>query len=519
MNIFRKLFAANPANPAQSRQAQMRVLTQETATYSMEEALGALANVQDIDAVLLKAGIGRDKLRVLEFDDEISAALETRRDAITAMPWRIEPALDSGRAGKKAAAAMWAMLEHMMPSIMRSAWDAVPYGYSVIECVYTQNDGIVTLERATGKPLEWFMPQRDGRLVYMADTGARDVVDTRFKFILTLRASSYIQPYGEALLSRLYWPWYLRQEGWKMWARHLERHGSPMLVGKLEIPKSDRPLTEPEQAAQQDAINAALSGLAAALDRAVRSATVASTADISAINPGNAGEAFNAFNAAIDKRIQKAVLGQTLTSDVGSYGSYAAAKVHDSVRTDKRNADLKLVGGAVQKIINAIADLNGWPRPVFDWMLESELEEARAARDAVLANAGIASFSRDYLLRVYDFEDSDLAPSPTMQKPAVQAASDSMALQFASNHDEPTRFTAGQQAVENQVYEALRETRQPLDITHIRSAIMGADSPEDLEQRLAVLLDKQDPDYADLLARAQFAASVLGYINAEEGRV
>lgn len=49
----------------------------------------------------------------------------------------------------------------------------------------------------------------------------------------------------------------------------------------------------------------------------------------------NAGQAFSVFQSAQDKRIQKVVLGQTLTTDVDGKGSYAAAKVHDSVRADR----------------------------------------------------------------------------------------------------------------------------------------------------------------------------------------
>lgn len=510
MNIFSRLFASKPKSLP-----KINTIAREIAVDQMA-AINALAKAEDPDEALKKAGLSRDKLRVLEYDDEISAALETRREAVLATPWRIEPAPDSGRVGRRAAEAVWENLEPMMPDIIRSAWDAVPYGYSVIECMYFTGESGVMLERATGKPFEWFEPRNDGTLMFRQSAGDAQEVDTRFKFFLTRRAPSYRQPYGEALLSRLYWPWYMRQEGWKLWARYLERHGSPMLVGRIDVPQPDRPLTQAEHEAMNEYIRKATDELAAALDRATRSATVATTADISAISPGNAGEAFEAFNKEIDKRIQKVILGQTLTTDVDGRGSYAAARVHENVRKDKRDADLRMVAGTVQRIVNALADLNGWPRPVFDWMLESELEIARAERDAILANANIVRFSKDYLLRVYDFEENDIIVNEQQATP-VQASLEGPRT-FAARLEAPQVFTAAQQAVEDQVSEALRLAGQPIDPNLFKVAIMGATSEDDLKERLSVLMDQQDPGFADLMAKAQFAANVLGYINAEEGR-
>ena len=39
-------------------------------------------------------------------------------------------------------------------------------------------------------------------------------------------------PRGKALMSRVYWLWYFKTNGWRFWAKYLERFGSPLLVGK-----------------------------------------------------------------------------------------------------------------------------------------------------------------------------------------------------------------------------------------------------------------------------------------------
>jgi hypothetical protein len=46
-----------------------------------------------------------------------------------------------------------------------------------------------------------------------------------------VREPTYRQPYGRALYSQLYWPWFFRKMGWQFWMKFLERWGTPFLVG------------------------------------------------------------------------------------------------------------------------------------------------------------------------------------------------------------------------------------------------------------------------------------------------
>lgn len=525
MRLFPRLFARDPRPSAHTaaandRPPKTRHLTTERAVDPTQAMLGALTAATDPDQALADAGLSRADLRRLEYDDEIGAALETRREAVLSTPWQLEPAPEDGKAGRLAAERIDDQLRPMMTDLVRAIWEAVPYGYSVIETVWARRDGNLAIDRAVGKPFEWFEPKNDGSLLYRPASGSPVTVDTRFKFLLTRRASTYRQPYGEAMMSRLYTPWFYRREGWRMWARYLERFGAPILAGKIEPPQADGPLSEEDEAAMDEALDRALAELSQALDEAVRSATVATTADISAIGPGNAGEAFQAFASRVDARIQKLVLGQTLTTDVGKSGSYAAANVHDRVRHDKRDADLRLVGATVQRLANAISDLNGWPRVAFDWTLPAELQVERAKRDATLRQAGITGFSDDYLLRAYDFAEGDLEPAQpsTAARPLSAAARGGYRFAAGDEPSTPTgRYTPGQQAVEDLIGTAESRTPEPIDAERIRMAIAAANDPDDLRERLSVLVDQGDPGFDDLVAHSQFAAAVLGYVHAEEG--
>ncbi len=67
------------------------------------------------------------------------------------------------------------------------------FGYSVQEAVYEQKpEGYIGLQWIGEKPMEWFEPKNDGRLIYRPDgTGVEREVDQVFKFFLTRRKATY----------------------------------------------------------------------------------------------------------------------------------------------------------------------------------------------------------------------------------------------------------------------------------------------------------------------------------------
>jgi hypothetical protein len=93
------------------------------------------------------------------------------------------------------------------------------------------------------------------------------------------------------------------------------------------------------------------------------------------------------------------VLGQTLTSSIGKGGgSFAAAKVHNEVREDKRRADVRMISGTGQRLVDALWELNGFPGEPPEFCMQDDvgLEQERADRDAVLVDLGVR-FTPEYV--------------------------------------------------------------------------------------------------------------------------
>jgi phage gp29-like protein len=475
---------------------------------AIEDVLNLLARLPDPDVMLAAKQLGRHELRKLEADDEISAALETRREAVLATPWRLEP-YDS-----EPAAWLWAELAPHIESLLRGAWSAVPYGFSVLEAVYrppapgAPRLGLAFVEE---KPLEWFEPRRDNSLWYTAPNGGMPVaVDTTAKFLLTRRQPTYRNPYGEALLSRLYWPWFFRHNGWRFWMQFLERFADPLLLGRVPV----RGVDAGDDQARLDAWVLGMQGLG--FESVVAVPLVDGQGDLTAVTSGAAGE-FEKVEAALLARIQRLILGQTLTSQVGASGSYAAAKIHNEVRDDKRRADLRLVTGTVQRLIDALWTLNTLPDapPTFILQDDQGLETERAARDAQLVEAGVLTLTEQYLLSNYPFEPGDFTLPVAAPAPPVALRAPQIDRSFAARPAQ--RFTQDQQLVEDLTAAALAQAASPIDAATLRQVIGAADSPADLAERLAALYTGTEAGaFQDLLERALFTADVLGYTTAEQ---
>lgn len=472
-----------------------KTLYQETA---IDLLVNNLFQYRDTDETLKKLGIDRKELRVLESDDEIYAAIETRREALIATPWRLEQGL------VRQNNFLWSELDKVITTVLRGAFNAVLYGYSVQEVIYQRyDDGKIGLREVSEKPFEWFEPKSDGRLLYRSMLNPNgEEVDKQFKFLLTIRNETYRQPYGEPLLSRLYWAWLFRVNGWKYWAKNLERAGTPFLKG-----------TAPNETLTDG--TPAIDHLSNVLNAAVSNATLALPDgwDAEFLSAQQTGATFEQFENAILKRIQKVILGQTLTSDVGKTGSFAAAKVHENVLSDRKMADIRLVTKTVQTLVNALHVLNGFTGEPPTFVLEDNtgLEIDRAGRDSQLVQAGVLKLTPDYLLRVYDYEEGDfeiptVAPTPIIDKPKPANFS-------ASN--EPVKFTADQQVVENLADNVLEKLNSPIPEQAIFNAIKAAKSHDDLADRLAVLFaDTDTKEFRTVLERATFAADLMGFANA-----
>lgn len=465
--------------------------------YTQEAVTQFLVNFgkqPDTDEVLRKAGITRHRLRVLLDDDEIAQVVETRIDALLATPLRVEPN-DTDEAQK-----LNLILKEWFHEIATGAMNALFFGYSVQEAVYElKPEGYVGIKWIGEKPMQWFEPKNDGRLIYRPEgMVAEHEVDQVFKFFLTRRKATYEQPYGKALLATLYWLFFFKQNGFKFWAKFLERFGTPILLGKCKD-------TETEDMSRALLNAHAQSVLSIDAEDDVQILSTSGTS-------GTAGAAFESFNNQLIRQIQKVVLGQTLTSGTDGKGSYSLGQVHENVRMDKLKSDIRLVTPTLQAVVDSLCVLNGWPKhTVMLGEKPKPLNKDQAERDVHLKNAG-ANLSKDYFIREYGLQEEDLVDQ-------VQTGFN----QFTALPRQAFNFkaSANKLSPEQQEVEELTDGQdlELLKPDQVKELVFKSDSPESLAYNLMQLIPgATQTQFTANLDQALYAADVLGYVTAQNGK-
>ena len=443
----------------------------------------------DNDEVLRKAGITRHRLRVLLDDDEIAQAVETRIDALLATPYRIEPS------DTPEAVHLKQQLDEWYFEIASGALNALFFGYSVQEAVYElKEEGYIGLQWIGEKPMQWFEPKNDGRLLLRKEGSSQELeVDQIFKFFLTRRKASYEQPYGKALLATLYWVFFFKQNGFKFWAKFLERFGTPILLGKCE----DSEIDDMNQALLNAHAQSVLS-IDAKDDVQVLGTTGAS---------GTAGSAFETFNKTLAQQIQKIVLGQTLTSQSDGTSGYALGKVHENVRADKLKSDIRLTTPTLQAVVNALCWLNNWPEhKVIIGEEAKPLNKEQAERDAHLKNAG-ANLTNQYFMREYGLQDGDVVD--VQQLPANTKFSALPRRTFSFKAD-----VQGLDANQQEVDEKISEIDKTLfSESELMELVEASSDVNDLQTKLYGLMSGESVEkFTETMARALYLFDVIGYV-------
>lgn len=459
-----------------------------------------LTRMPDIDEVLRRAGVSRNRLSVLMYDDEIYQCVEKRQDKLESSPFRLEP--NDTAASKILADELRKWWSDLVLGAQNARW----YGFSVIEAVYNENaihfEG-QTITPYIGwnwvgvKPMQWFEPKNDGRLILGANYNdqRRDVeCDQKFKHFLTQCKPSYENPYGEALFSRLYWLHFFKNGTYKMWAKYVERFGNPLLVGKS---------TKGLEAMKNALLNAhAMSVLAINSDESVEAIS----------SNQNGSTAFESFDKKIERSIQKVILGQTLTSSTDGQGSRALGEVHLEVQNNKVNADIRMITSTLQAMVDAICFINNWDPHKIIIGDEESLNIDKAGRDEKLKNAG-ANLTPQYFKREYSLQDGDVADTP-QALPVKQFRS--LPNQVYSFAADARKLSPDQLEVEE-----LTDAQGPLsllDQKQIVELVSQSESPEALAFNLQKLIPKASKtEFTANLERALYAGDVLGYVLSSGG--
>ncbi|PHS48765.1 MAG: hypothetical protein COB05_04445 [Marinobacter sp.] len=448
-----------------------------------------------------------------EKDAHIQSELGKRRLAMQGPDWNIVPPPNASAAEKRDAQLIEELLRSAtwLDEAIFDAGDAILKSFSAQELRWEFAEDTHYIADAQWRDSSWFQTHPDNRDQLRLRDGSYEGVQPRhFGWVVhqAKAKSGYLSRRG--LVRVLAWPFLFKNYSVRDLAEFLEIYGLPLRLGKY-----------PEGASEREKLT---------LLRAVMSighnagGIIPRGMDIEFEKAADgASDPFMAMISWCERSQSKAILGGTLTSQAdGKSSTHALGNVHNEVRQEIRNADLKALANTFTRdIVYPLYALNGKsfssprriPRFEFDLNEPEDLSEfAKPLKGLVEMGVKIPTS--------WIYEKTRI-PQPTDNEPVLTLASGARAnppgVQLAA-----LRATEAPQAdVVAQYVEQLQDVSMEASTTlidQIRALVESEDSLEAVRARL-LQLDLSTETLAEAMSQALQAAALAGrYELLEEAR-
>ncbi len=328
-------------------------------------------------ANLMKQVDQGDVAALMEISEEIEgkdshwqSVISTRRQGLTALDWTIEPAPAAGREAQAKIAADYVAevldgsdswpdaLEHLATSFGPNV--------SVLELVWTMNP-LRPIEQFVCVPGHRLMtdPFWSNQLLMETEEEPMGVKMPKGKFVIFHPNPRAGFPFRVTMIRAAALLWLTKHFAIADWSAFCEVFGQPVRVGKYA---PDAP------SEVQEEMKNMLKNMGSDSWALVPEGT-----EMEMLEANRTGQPFESIVKWCEDKMTILALGQTLTTDIGDRGSFAAAKTHANVRADLLKADMTAEARCIRAQI--FRPLIEWrfprmnmPLPVF----KREVEDERA---------------------------------------------------------------------------------------------------------------------------------------------
>ena len=445
----------------------------------------------DPDIVLRKQGKDVKIYRELFCDPHVFACIQSRKAGVLSLEWELNRGLDKAKDAELVEDVLKKLDIH---KLINEILDATLFGFQPIEIMWGKVGNYVLPLELKAKPSEWFCYDEENQLKFRTKEHYWGEELPPKKFLCPQNNPSYDNPYGERVLSRVFWPVTFKKGGLKFWVIFTEKYGIPHLIGK-----------HPRGATKEETDN-----LADLLEEMIQDAIAVipddSSVEIQEANKSSSAEIFEKLIDKMNSEISKAVLGQTLTTEIGSAGSYAASNTHMSVRQDIIDADKKLVEKTINQLIQWIYEINfaNAEVPVFELYEPEDVDLTLAQRDKILSDTGV-KFTKEYFIKTYGLEeeDFDIREDIIPVNPNFK--------QFREEEEEE-HLLPGQAQIEN-LYKFITEGELNKQSQNMLAPLIDLfESCENYEEAFELLTDKnlQSKKFEETIQKALFLCELQG---------
>lgn len=385
--------------------------------------------------------------------------------------------------------------------------EAIFYGYSVLEIYYwydtiNHTDNLIP-SKIVLKPNEWFEFDVNGMCRLKNTSGEAKHLPYR-KFLIVQHKPTYNNPYGEAVLSKCLSPVVYKSIDMAFWLRYIERFGMPHFVGKTEFANDIEAVTKMQENIE-DLIQDA-------------STVISKEEDIDSLNPGSAGQA-NQYLELIkycNDEISKAILSQTLTTELSKSGSYAAANTHFQVYQQVTENDVQLVQATINKLLKWVIELNFHTNEYPEILIfpKEDVDRPLAEVTEILSRSGSIKFTKKFYTDRFGFADDefDIVDTPEVPKPMFNIPHSHSDFETSKNFDD--------QLLIDEV--ATRSIAESDDLfvnisKQIIDFINSSKSYEEVKENIHKILPELDTEeLEEKLLSAMFLSSAIGSLSVKD---
>lgn len=371
---------------------------------TVEGFCAAIERLPNPDVVLKNAGKKISVLRTLINHYQVGTCLDSRKAGTLSKKWEIR----QNNCNKN----VYDFFLHVFQNIdiyqlIEDILDAPLFGYNPIEINYERDGSFIYPVGLVAKPQEWFYFNSEGDFFFKDRTmHGKRYIDFKSgnKFLLPRHKATYLNPYGQAILSRCFWNVAFITGGMEFFIKFCEKFGMPYIFGRYERSASDIEKKD------------MLQGLISMVQDAIGVLPNDSTVEIVQTGSSGSSDIYLGLVNKCEANISKAILGQTLTTESGDTGSYALGKAHMGIREDIVNSDKRLVEKTINHFIKILDSINfdSQTTPEFSFVEEEDLGVLRAERDNKIYSLGV-DFSEEYILRTYGYKKGDIEITKRME--------------------------------------------------------------------------------------------------------
>lgn len=278
--------------------------------------------LQHADDTLIQRGGGKG-LKIydeIKRDTHASAILTKRNKHLVAREWECIAASDKPQDVEAADFVRKTLGKLPFDRISEDlSGGAILKGFSVSEIVWKRDDNRIVPEKIVTHDQRRFAFGHDWRprLLTWTNMNEGEELPDR-KFIVHRHGVVGNNPYGLGLGSQLFWAVLFKREGVAFWLHFLEKFAGPTVIA------------ETPYGMLSDEQNQLLQKLASIQTSAA--ITVPKGADVKFLEAARSGSvSYREWMEYWDRQISICILGETLTTDIGSNGSKAAAETHADI--------------------------------------------------------------------------------------------------------------------------------------------------------------------------------------------